>query len=264
MKADLLKISAAQIKSSPNNIDKNFRIIEKCVSAAAENGSHCIIFPELVDLGYILHFHKECHETPWEKYSLPLHDMAKKHKISIILGGTKITGKSRKNVLFHTSPEAALTPVYEKQHLFPGEENVFMPGSPTPRLNMFGIETGFNICYDLRFPEQTRRYLPSMPEILFVSAAWPEARIKHWTQLLCARAIENQCYVVAANRIGCDEGLLFGGQSLIINPLGEIETSAAKLVDHCIHADLDLKKLRKIRRDLPVLSDSKIDDHLWN
>ncbi len=113
---------------------------------------------------------------------------------------------------------------------------------------------GALICYDLRFPELWRLAAIAGTEVFTIGASWPAARRHHWRQLLIARAIENQAFVVAANRIGDDPHLSYAGGSMVVSPTGEILAEAG---DHeaVLRARLDLASLREWRRDFPALSD---------
>src|SRR5690606_2545669 len=98
------------------------------------------------------------------------------------------------------------------------------------------------ICYDLRFPELWRLGALAGAEVFTIGASWPDARQHHWRSLLIARAIENQAYVVAVNRVGRDPHLGYAGGSMIVSPMGEVlaEADAAPQV---IQAELDMAAL---------------------
>ena len=113
------------------------------------------------------------------------------------------------------------------------------------------------ICYDLRFPELLRAAAAQhRPELFAVIANFPAKRISHWVQLLRARAIENQAYVIGVNRIGDDPFYNYGGRSLIVDPLGEIVTDIGSDTG-IVRANLDLENLVKYRDGLPFLNDLK-------
>jgi predicted amidohydrolase len=81
------------------------------------------------------------------------------------------------------------------------------------------------VCYDIRFPVWLNRTADFDFDVLLVVANWPERRAMQWKALLCARAIENQCYVIACNRVGVDgNGVNHSGDSCVISPLGEVNT----------------------------------------
>ncbi len=102
------------------------------------------------------------------------------------------------------------------EHLFMNEgqsKNIF---------ELDGTKCGGIICYDLRFPEWIRTHVLDGVKIMFIPAEWPKQRIDHWRLLLHARAIENQCYVVAVNRVGKDPNNEFNGHSMVVSPWGEL------------------------------------------
>ncbi len=156
---------------------------------------------------------------------------------------------------------------YDKVHLFSptAEQEVFDAGVEAPRVvsTRFGRVSG-GVCYDLRFPEVFRPAFRSGVEVLLVSAQWPTPRRDHWVALCIARAIENQCFVVACNRTGTAEIgrrrrlLEFPGDSLVVSPLGEVLAAAprdAEAPDGLVVADCDLDVARRFRTRVPVQKD---------
>lgn len=117
---------------------------------------------------------------------------------------------------------------YDKRHLFAyGEEDKhFKPGDKRMIASVKGWKINLLVCYDLRFPVWARQKIKEgAPEydVLIYVANWPERRSHAWKTLLCARAIENQCYVVGVNRVGSDgSNIYYSGNSLIIDPLGQV------------------------------------------
>jgi len=118
------------------------------------------------------------------------------------------------------------------------------------------MKWGFMICYDLRFPETSRQLVIKGAEVLVICAAWPFPRESHWEVLTTARAIENQCYVIAANRIGTDGSLTFCGSSLIVNPDGIIAASASQDREELIMTDVSREHVTSLRTKLPSLGDA--------
>ncbi|MEO7306248.1 MAG: nitrilase family protein [Ferruginibacter sp.] len=126
---------------------------------------------------------------------------------------------------------------YDKRHLFAyGEEDKhYSPGNKRLIASVKGWKINLLVCYDLRFPVWARQ-APSQPspkgeefshaheyDVLIYVANWPERRSHAWKTLLCARAIENQCYVVGVNRVGSDaNNIYYSGNSLVIDPLGQV------------------------------------------
>ncbi len=146
---------------------------------------------------------------------------------------------------------------YDKRHLFSyaGEHNYFTPGRNRLVFSFRGIRIFPNICYDLRFPVWSRNR--NDYDLLINSANWPESRREVWITLLKARAIENQCYVAGANITGTDgNGISYCGDSMIINPKGNIISSALSGMDVSVTGDISLSELEVFREKFPVLGDA--------
>ena len=117
---------------------------------------------------------------------------------------------------------------YDKRHLFAfGEEDKhYSPGNKRLIASVKGWKINLLVCYDLRFPVWSRQKINEAGaeyDVLIYAANWPERRSHAWKTLLCARAIENQCYVVGVNRVGTDaKNILYSGNSLVIDPLGQV------------------------------------------
>ncbi len=117
---------------------------------------------------------------------------------------------------------------YDKRHLFAyGEEDKhYSGGSKRFIASVKGWKINLLICYDLRFPVWARQQQKESGveyDVLIYVANWPERRSHAWKTLLCARAIENQCYVVGVNRVGSDaNNIYYSGNSLVIDPLGQV------------------------------------------
>ena len=94
-------------------------------------------------------------------------------------------------------------------------------------------------------------------DLYLVVANWPASRRNHWRTLLQARAIENQAWVVGTNRIGEGDGLAYVGDTLIIDPLGEIAAEATEATEQIIFADIDPKKVAEVRSSFPFLADRR-------
>lgn len=114
---------------------------------------------------------------------------------------------------------------YDKRHLFAygDEHNHYTAGHKRLIASVKGWKINLQTCYDLRFPVWARQSSPNEYDLLIYVANWPEKRRLAWKVLLQARAIENQCYVVGVNRTGEDgNGIYYSGDSMIIDPVGEI------------------------------------------
>jgi predicted amidohydrolase len=161
-----------------------------------------------------------------------------------------------------------LAAAYRKIHLYdveiPGrvsfrESRTIAPGTDTVVVDVEGVRVGLSICYDLRFPELYRRLAVDGAQVLLVPAAFMlHTGRDHWEVLLRARAIENQCFVVAAGQIGDHEpARTCFGRSMVIDPWGTVFAQAPDVVGITV-ADLDLDRLAAIRSELPSLANHRL------
>jgi predicted amidohydrolase len=161
-----------------------------------------------------------------------------------------------------------LAAVYRKIHLYdveiPGrvsyqESRTVAPGTQTTVVDVEGVGLGLSICYDLRFPELYRKLAVAGAQVLVVPAAFMmHTGRDHWEVLLRARAIENQCYVVAAGQVGDHEpGRTCFGRSMVVDPWGTILAQAPDTVGVTV-ADLDLDRLAATRTELPSLANRRL------
>jgi len=157
------------------------------------------------------------------------------------------------------SPAGELLAFYDKMHPFSpaNEASCYAAGGQPVSFRWGECTVSPFICYDVRFPEIFRAAAAKWrPELFVVIANFPDKRIRHWTRLLQARAIENQAYVIGVNRVGTDPQLSYNGHSLIIDPQGEIIADAAEK-EGVIQTRLDLASLREYREGLKFLADMK-------
>ncbi len=178
------------------------------------------------------------------------------------------------NTSVHIGPDGERKAVYRKIHLFDyvtsdgsryAESSTERPGDETVVSECAdGTRIGLTICYDLRFPELYRTLAIRGARVITVPAAFtlPTTR-DHWETLVRARAIENQCFVVAPNQIGDHPGgLRSGGRSLIVDPWGLVLAGAPD-VETAIVADLDLERVEDVRRRMPVFEHRRPSAYEW-
>jgi predicted amidohydrolase len=160
------------------------------------------------------------------------------------------------NTCYMINGDGTLAGSYRKVHLFSpaGEDKYFGMGETASVYNTTIGKVGMIVCYDLRFPEICRTLALEGAEIILVSAQWPIARIKHWDTLMQARALENQLFIVAANRCGRDKNLEYGGHSQIVSCTGEV-LAKAENEPSIFEADLDFNALKRFRSDMPCFKD---------
>jgi predicted amidohydrolase len=146
--------------------------------------------------------------------------------------------------------------IYNKRHLFKmGNENLnFVRGSERIIVDYKGWRICPMICYDLRFPVWARNRKDY--DILVYTANWPQARNEVWNTLLRARAIENQAYVVGANRVGVDGNhISYSGSSQLINPRGVLLSEIGNHQKGIVSAGFSYSELIKFRTEFPALND---------
>lgn len=162
---------------------------------------------------------------------------------------------SFRNRLYFVRPDGVCD-YYDKHHLFAygGEDKHYEPGSKRVIVKFNGKRILLSTCYDLRFPVWLRNR--DDYDVILITANWPGSRRNVWNTLLSARAIENQCFVVGANRTGNDPICEYTGDSAIIDAKGKCLASAAGIKEEqFITADLDFESLEKFRSKFPVLND---------
>ena len=147
--------------------------------------------------------------------------------------------------------------VYDKRHLFrmAEEKDNYSRGDKRVIVELNGWRILLQICYDLRFPVFARNR--GDYDAIVYSANWPEARKFPWSQLLIARAIENQCYVIGANRVGMDGlGHHYIGDSIAIDPRGSCIAAMEPGREGVVAATLDRATLEDFRQKFPVGMDA--------
>lgn len=164
------------------------------------------------------------------------------------------------NTLYLVDGSGSLAGFYRKVHLFSltGEDKFYRAGNRAVVCRTSVGPVGLMTCYDLRFPELCRALALKGAIVVVVPAQWPLVRIDHWDVLLRARAIENQIFVVAANRCGKDNGLVFGGHSQIVTPMGNVLARAENDAS-VMKAQIDLQELSDFRKKIPCLAERVSD-----
>ena len=120
------------------------------------------------------------------------------------------------------------------------------------------VRAGLSTCYDLRFPELYRRQLDLGAQVLLVPAAWPAARVGHWCLFARARAVEEQCLVIACNTAGTHCGVTMGGRSVVVLPTGDVVAEAGADDEEVLSVEVDLEVIERTRAVFPVLADRRL------
>lgn len=177
-----------------------------------------------------------------------------------IIGSISVTENGKYyNRLYWVKPDGDFL-YYDKRHLFSmGKEHEhYTQGSRKIIVEYKGWKICPLVCYDLRFPVWSRNTKQDPYDVLIYVANWPEVRSYPWKQLLIARAIENQCYVVGVNRIGTDGNQIsHTGDSAVINPRGEFMSKTKAGEDTVESINIAYDSLQDFRKVFPVLNDGE-------
>ena len=273
-----MKLVAIQLNSGAEWLHNRREIAALLAELPAERPCLVLLPENFACLGTVSDYHSLAEPLGQGPIQHQLSAWAREHGIWLVAGSLPVRSSDPTEARVHTTSlvydaEGRLQGHYHKLHLFDvqvadghgsyRESASFVAGddwqvveSPLGRL-------GLSICYDLRFPELYRRLRVAGAEVLLVPAAFTKVTGEaHWLPLLRARAIENQCYVVAANQCGHHGGSRqTWGHSVIIDPWGVVLAEAADKPD-LIQAKLERSLLEQIRADMPVMGHARLR-HGW-
>jgi omega-amidase len=255
-----LIISLAQMNIALGDPRKNVQQFEALTAEAARRGSHLVVFPELWSTGYALEEAKELSASLNAGEFAHVSTIATQHKISVVGSLLEKRGVEVSNSATFFAPNGKLLGVYRKIHLFKlmDEHRWLQPGAAPLLMDLPWGKTGIAICYDLRFPELFRRYAVEGAKLMIIPAEWPVQRVEHWRALLQARAIENQCFIVACNAVGITGDTTFAGHSMIIDPWGKIVIEGGE-TPVLLTAEIELDLVDEVRKRIPVFEDRRED-----
>jgi predicted amidohydrolase len=270
-----MRAAAVQLNSTEDT-SRNLATADRLVRQAAALGAELVVLPEKWSvlgtaeqmLAGAQSLDGEC--LTWARST------AGELSIDLVAGSIveRVEGRAKtSNTSVHVGSNGEIRAVYRKLHMFdvevddvaynesdheqPGDEVVVsaLPGD---------VGLGMSICYDVRFPELYRILALRGAVVVTVPSAFTLATTRdHWEVLLRARAIENQCFVVAANQIGPHPpGHRSGGRSLIVDPWGVVLAGASD-IETAIVADLDFDLVRDVRRRIPALAHRRSDAYGW-
>ncbi len=254
-------ISIAQFETIPKEPKLNLEKAKEFIIEAKKRGSDLIVFPEMWTTGFQWDWIKQ-HGLDHNRINDSIANLAMKHKIWILGSTLHVDSHGNKtNTAALYCVNGLECAKYDKVHLFSKiHEDVHLkPGnSLTTYSHGFG-KSGLSICYDIRFPELFRSYALNGVKIAFMMAAFPFPREDHWLTLNRARAMENQMYIVAANRVGKENIPGVGehpccGMSTIIDPFGKTVIQAGSQ-EMLVTAEIDTSIADNYRKFFPCLKD---------
>lgn len=224
--------------------------------AGSAGQTDLMVLPEMFTTGFSMQPEKFADTETGETLNW-LKDKAGKYKTAITGSAMTRDNGHFYNRLYLVQKDGAYQ-TCDKHHLFRmGEEQKhYTAGKGRLVVEYKGWRIFPVVCYDLRFPVWLRRTEQFNYDLLIVVANWPQRRAEHWKTLLRARAIENQCYVAAVNRIGEDgNGVYHSGDSALISPKGEILFQEADK-EVVKSFQLDLQEVIQYRQEFPVGADT--------
>lgn len=228
-------VATVQMKPKLGESEENLIKMSEMISKiASQQKVDLIVFPELITSGAELglRFTELAQRVPGPTVNL-ISQRANEYGVYIAFG--MVTKERVESVLYNSAilvgPDGELLEVYNKIHLRGEERMAFREGFKLPVIDTEIGTLGLMIGYDLAFPEVARSMVLDGAEILCCVANWEASSIDEWKTYMRARAYENACYMVGANRVGEDVTLVFGGESMVVGPRGQIYASLASETD---------------------------------
>jgi predicted amidohydrolase len=260
-----VRAGAVQLNSTEDT-DRNLAVADRLVREAAALGAELIVLPEKWSVLGTPQQMDDGAEPLDGRCITWARTLASELRVDLVAGSIAERREDGKlaNTSVHVGPGGEIRAVYRKIHMFDVEVDGVtyreseheQAGDEIVVSELAGeIRVGMSVCYDVRFPELYGSLAMLGAEVITVPAAFTLATTRdHWQVLLRARAIENQCFVVAPNQIGAHPpGDRAGGRSMIVDPWGLVLACATD-TETAIVADLDFEHLREIRRKLPSLA----------
>lgn len=261
------KWAVAQIDAG-TNVDDNLDTALEFIEEAGEDGCSLIAFPEF----FLVRGNQDrTRANPIPIDSDPVQALshaASEHDIHLQAGTIPVPDPDREDYFYNTAlyidNNGTIAGRYRKIHLFDieleneftlRESDVLSGGNEVVDLTVDGISAGLSICYDLRFPELYRRLSSRRVNVIFVPSNFTrETGRAHWEPLIRARAIENQCYIVAPNQCGVnrDNGVASLGQSMVVDPWGQVIARASD-GERWFSVQIEPDYVKDVRRQLPAL-----------
>ena len=251
-----IQAAAIQFNVKQGDVDANLAYVRGALARAAAEGANLAVLPEMWSSGFS---YKNLNELALRTQGIvdEFLELSSRLKLVIIGSMPEPNGDKVFNALY-VIDNGSLVGVYRKMHLFSllGEERAFSGGDSWLCAETSLGKIGVIICYDLRFPELSRRLAVEGAQVICVPAQWPKPRQEHWRTLLRARAMENQLFIVACNACGIIGKLDFFGMSMIIDAKGEVLTEAGEREGE-IAAALDMQAMTDWRAQIPCFNDRK-------
>ncbi|QQK78301.1 carbon-nitrogen family hydrolase [Salicibibacter cibarius] len=253
-----MKIALYQMNVQAGKPETNRAKVQQWLKDVAERHQPDVaVLPEMWTTGYTLSEIAQLADEENGQTQQMLKSLAKEHKIDLVAGSIAVkTADGVVNRALTISGNGEVISEYDKIHLVPMLDEPRYLAAGKDKVRPYELQEttmGSFICYDLRFPEIARSLAVNGAKVIYVFGEWPEARRDHWDALLRARAIENQCFIVAAGAVGSHDGPNFSGHSTVISPWGNVLALASPDEEETLVATIDLSEVDEFREAVPVL-----------
>ncbi len=257
-----VKVGLIQLDMVHQDVETNRRKAAAMLEKVAASAPDVVLLPETWTSGYSVPvFHDiRRYAEPVDGQSVGmLRRIAAKHGFYLIGGSfAELDGESCYNTVPVIHPDGSLMGRYRKMHLYSAmdEDKAFRHGQDMPVWNSEFGKFAVMTCYDIRFVELSRTYAIRGAHVIFVVSNFPRPKLHHWRTLLQARAIENQLFVVACNRVGSADTSTYFGHSIVVDPWGEIVAEGGE-DESIITATLDMTAVGAVRSKIPMYYDRR-------
>jgi predicted amidohydrolase len=254
-----MKCCSAQIASCWEKPEKTLAKAEVCIRRAASLGAAIIAFPEQFATGW-----DPCSDRHVQDRSGPIVSALKKYaqeySVAVLGSFRERYQPLPKNTAFAVDSDGSILAWYAKMHPFTHahEERYFAAGEDIAVFDLLGMKFGIAICYDLRFASLFQLYAAKGVQAVFVPAAWPASRARHWELFIMARAAENQMYVIGINTVGKTPVDSYTGASMTADPDGTVIARAGD-DEEMVVSELDPSRVEQTRSRFPIHKDHRTE-----
>lgn len=254
----------AQLDVKRGDPTHNLDLIRRAAQQASARESDLLCLPEMVTTGFDWKRNRELLSSSHEHHR-EIASIAKTHEIAVCGSFLEQSASGNPcNTLLYFNHRGEELARYRKLYLFSlfKEDRHVEPGREFVVRDISHCRAGFAICYDLRFPELFRKNTDLGAEIQILPSAFPHPRLEHYRTLVCARAIENQCFFIAINQAGVEGhdqsvgSTHYFGHSMVVDPWGGIVAEAGELPE-LLTLELDLTQVAQIRSKMTALEDQR-------
>ena len=249
-----LNLHLIQWRILPGDVEGNLDRGKELIASVSPRKGDLVLLPEMFPSGF---YYTDLGKMA-DKYPVVVRwmaDVASVYEVGLAGSLPVHRPEGIANTMLLVDKVGEVLAAYDKVHLFyvADEDAHFTPGQRTVVTRWEGLDVGLAICFDLRFPEMTRKLCDDGARIVLVSAQWPRARVDHFRDLTRVRAMENQMYIVSCNSCGDDgKGLVLGGGSTVVGPSGEVKGALGD-EEGVLTVNIDLEDVERTRESFPVL-----------